>query len=260
MLFLSVLTLDNIYILLNNKFLWRIDSRYNFVNIRKILQYTCGNLSFSSKDTAITLLYINFDNNFAKINHSIVSHTRRDAKKCVVSKFCPISPGQARVTSLHIIMTYVNDDWRHYSSSLLLIPPHSSSFLLTPPHSSSFLLTPHSSSLLLKNRARTVPIVTSLHIIMTYVNEWRHYKPSLHHTPPHSTTLHHKNRAWTVPILLLTSSLYSFTSIANHVRYSVSISYFTNIPVQNVNKAILLLLDFTASLKCVLCIAKISRD
>ena len=38
--------------------------RYNFVNIRKILQYTCGNLSLPSKDTAITLLYINFDNNF----------------------------------------------------------------------------------------------------------------------------------------------------------------------------------------------------
>ena len=36
----------------------------------------------------------------------------------------------------------------------------------------------------------------------------------------------------------LKRSLYSFTSIANQksVRYSVSISYFTNIAVQNVNK------------------------
>jgi hypothetical protein len=33
-----------------------------------------------------------------------------DAKKCVVSKFHTISPEQARVTSLHIIMTYVNDE------------------------------------------------------------------------------------------------------------------------------------------------------
>jgi hypothetical protein len=32
---------------------------------RKILQYNCGNLSLLSKDTAITLLYIYFDNNFA---------------------------------------------------------------------------------------------------------------------------------------------------------------------------------------------------
>jgi hypothetical protein len=30
-----------------------------------ILQYTCENFSFPGKDTAITLLYINFDNNFA---------------------------------------------------------------------------------------------------------------------------------------------------------------------------------------------------
>ena len=35
---------------------------------------------------AITLLYINFDNNFAKINPSIVSYTWGDAKKCVLSK------------------------------------------------------------------------------------------------------------------------------------------------------------------------------
>jgi hypothetical protein len=38
---------------------------YNFVNIRKMLQYSCGNLSFRSKDMAITLLYLNFNNNFA---------------------------------------------------------------------------------------------------------------------------------------------------------------------------------------------------
>jgi hypothetical protein len=34
----------------------------------------------------------------------------RDAKKCVVSKFCPNSLEQARMTSLHIIMTYANDE------------------------------------------------------------------------------------------------------------------------------------------------------
>ena len=39
--------------------------RYNFVNIRKILQHTCGNFSPPNKDRTITLLYINFDNNFA---------------------------------------------------------------------------------------------------------------------------------------------------------------------------------------------------
>jgi hypothetical protein len=76
---------------------------------------------------------------------------------------CPISPEQARVTSLHIIITYciliINEvvDIHHLklhhltlhhtpspnsSSSLLLLtpPPHSSSSLLlliTPPHSSS---------------------------------------------------------------------------------------------------------------------------
>jgi hypothetical protein len=62
------------------------------------------------------------------------------------------------VTSLHIIMTYVNDDWRHYSSSFLLTPPHSSSFLLTPPHSSSLLLTPpHSSTLLLTPPQKSGP-------------------------------------------------------------------------------------------------------
>jgi hypothetical protein len=45
------------------------------------------------------------------------------------------------------------------------------------------------------------------------------------------------------------SSLYSFT-IANQksVRYSVSISYFRNIAVQNVNKAFVYITDFTASL------------
>jgi hypothetical protein len=84
-----------------------------------------------------------------------------------------------------------------------------------PPATTLHHTPPHSTTLHRKNRARTVPIVTSLHIIMTYVNEWRHYKPSLHHTPPHSTTLHHtpphsttlhhKNRARTVPILLLPS-------------------------------------------------------
>ena len=75
----------------------------------------------------------------------------RALKKCVVSKFRLIVFGQARVTSLHIIMTYVNE-WRHYSSSFLLTPPQSSSLLLhTPPHSSSLLLhtPPHFSSLLL---------------------------------------------------------------------------------------------------------------
>jgi hypothetical protein len=149
MLFLSVSTLDNIYILLNNKFLWRIDSRYNFVNIRKILQYTCGNLSFSSKDTAITLLYINFDNNFTKINPSIVSHTRKDAKKCVVSKSHTSLFKPARVTSLYIIMTYTNDDalpWIFNDALPFLRPKNpdrlaSTPLLLTaPPHSSSLLL------------------------------------------------------------------------------------------------------------------------
>jgi hypothetical protein len=43
--------------------------------------------------------------------------------------------------------------------------------------------------------------------------------------------------------------LYSFTSIANQksVRYSVNISYFTNIAVQNVNKAFVHITEFTAS-------------
>jgi hypothetical protein len=59
---------------------------------------------------AITLLYINFDNNFAKINPSIVSDTRRDAKKCLVRKSHTALFKPARVTSLHIIMTYVNDE------------------------------------------------------------------------------------------------------------------------------------------------------
>ena len=47
--------------------------------------------------------------------------------------------------------------------------------------------------------------------------------------------------------------LYSFTSVANQksVTYSVSISYFTNIAVQNANKEfvyIIVITDFTASL------------
>ena len=43
-------------------------------------------------------------------NVVIVSHTWRDAKKCLVSKFQPILFKLARVTPLHIIMTYVNDE------------------------------------------------------------------------------------------------------------------------------------------------------
>jgi hypothetical protein len=45
--------------------------------------------------------------------------------------------------------------------------------------------------------------------------------------------------------------IFSFTSIANQksVRYSVSISYFTNTAVQNVNKAfVYIMMEFTASL------------
>ena len=34
----------------------------------------------------------------------------RDAKNCLVRKFCPILFKLARLTSLHIIATYVNDD------------------------------------------------------------------------------------------------------------------------------------------------------
>jgi uncharacterized protein (UPF0332 family) len=47
-----------------------------------------------------------------------------------------------------------------------------------------------------------------------------------------------------------TYSLYSFTSIANQksVRYSVSISYFTNIAVQNVNKVRACAQEWTPSL------------
>jgi hypothetical protein len=47
-----------------------------------------------------------------------------------------------------------------------------------------------------------------------------------------------------------TYSLYSFTSIANQksVRYSVSISYFTNIAVQNVNKVRACAQGWTSSL------------
>ena len=95
---------------------------------------------------------------------------------------CPISPEQARVASLHIIITYciliINEvvDIHHLklhhltlhhtpspnsSSSLLLLtaPPHSSSSLLLltpPPHSSSSLLLlitpPHSSSEIMPER------------------------------------------------------------------------------------------------------------
>jgi hypothetical protein len=46
-----------------------------------------------------------------------------DAKKGVVSNVRLIVFEHARVTSLHIIMTYVNDDWRHYSSAFLHTPP-----------------------------------------------------------------------------------------------------------------------------------------
>ena len=44
--------------------------------------------------------------------------------------------------------------------------------------------------------------------------------------------------------------VYSFTSIANQksVRYSVSISYFTNIAVQNVNKVRTCAQEWTSSL------------
>jgi hypothetical protein len=82
------------------------------------------------KDTAITLLYINFDNNFAMRGTTIHSKPRlipllyrtRGAtlKKCLVSKFCPSLFKLARVTSLHIIMPYVNE-WRHYAPSFVWI-------------------------------------------------------------------------------------------------------------------------------------------
>jgi hypothetical protein len=52
----------------------------------------------------------------ANLNPSIVSHTWSDAKKCLVT-FCLISPAWrhylpklVRMTSLHIIKTYANDD------------------------------------------------------------------------------------------------------------------------------------------------------
>jgi hypothetical protein len=103
-------------------------------------------------------------------------YTRGEAaKKCVVSKFhpkyCMIPFKLARVTSLHIIMTYVNE-WRHYSSSFLLIPPHSSSsFPLTPPHSSSLHHTPpHSTTLLLTPpHSSWFRPCDVMHIIMTWI-------------------------------------------------------------------------------------------
>jgi hypothetical protein len=51
------------------------------------------------------------------------------------------------------------------------------------------------------------------------------------------------------------SGLYSFTSIPNQnsVIYSVSISYFTNIPVRNVNKAFVYITDLTAPLNILIC-------
>jgi hypothetical protein len=51
----------------------------------------------------------------------LLYHTRGEAaKRCVVSKFHLIVFKLARVTSLHIIMTYVNE-WRHYSSSFVRV-------------------------------------------------------------------------------------------------------------------------------------------
>ena len=72
--------------------------------------------------------------------------------------FCPISPGQARVTSLHIIMTYVNDERRHYAPSLHHTPPHST----TLHH---------------KNPDRSAPILL-LAIITNLEIDWLNYKTS----------------------------------------------------------------------------------
>jgi hypothetical protein len=123
---------------------------------------------------AITLLYINFDNNFAmrgtraKLNPSIVSHTWRDAKKCLVSKFCPISPEHARVTSIHIIITYciliINEVVDVLGFHHLTPPHHSSSslLLLTPPSHSTTSTTLHHLHHH-KNPCHAMPCLTKMH-------------------------------------------------------------------------------------------------
>ena len=47
----------------------------------------------------------------------------------------------------------------------------------------------------------------------------------------------------------ISSLKYEFWWLQNGLGYSVNISYFTNIEVQNVNKAFVYVLDFTKSLK-----------
>jgi hypothetical protein len=194
-----------------SRFLWRIDSQ--LCNIRKILQY---------KDTAITLLYINFDNNFAMrgtrtihnkpILIALLYHTRGETLR---NAYSASFTRPRDVIAYNYDVLYTNE-WRHYARSFVWIliinavvdihhlklhhltlhhltppPPHSSSsslLLLTPPpHSSSSLILltppPHSSSSLL---------------LLT--------------PPPHSsttsTTLHHrKNPGRTASILLLTCNV-----------------------------------------------------
>jgi hypothetical protein len=130
------------------------------------VQICCTLIYACTKDTAITLLYINFDNNFAmwgtrtNLNPSIVSHTWRDAKKCLLSKFCPNMPA-----------------WHHYlpklarvTSLLRLTPPH---ILITSPSLTLIvwiLIT--SPSLTLKNPGRTASI-----LLLPLHNYWLSFLP-----------------------------------------------------------------------------------
>ena len=86
-----------------------------------------------------------------------MSHAWRDAKKCLVSKFCPSLFKLARVTSLHIII-------RMLMMIDVITPAHSSSLLLlTPPPPPPPPPPSHSTT------------STTTH----------------HHTPPHTTTHHY---------------------------------------------------------------------
>jgi hypothetical protein len=130
-----------------SQFLWRIHS--SLWNIRKILQYTCENFSFPSKDTAITLLYINFDNNFAMRGTTIHSkprliplmyHTREGTLKMrsqqVLSNFARTGPRDVIAYNYDIYCVLMSDVNSTTSLHPSPAPPHhssSSSLLLTPP-------------------------------------------------------------------------------------------------------------------------------